>query len=176
MLDSRLVRWTLGAALAATGVWIFANGSWYRSLEAVSSERIVTGLLRERSWHSSGSSIFFIGLGGRHPAGLDVTQACSTATIAAAALIVTGLLIALARSTVGASLLALVAAVGLVAVVNVGRLVLLAWSAANWGFQGWFEWAHVYGGSLVSMVAVAGACALYLRLLRRSPANRRHRI
>jgi exosortase/archaeosortase family protein len=156
----------LGAVL---GGWLLFNTASWRDGEAWSAAHVVQALLGS-TYHPDGSSTFFVGLGSSHAIGLNITPACSTAPLAGALLVITGLLIAFTRIDPMRAGLGLLIAVTVVGVVNVVRLLLLSWSAAEFGVSGWFEWLHVYGGSFVSIAAVVVACGLYLRFVRRPPA------
>jgi exosortase/archaeosortase family protein len=169
-LARRSPRWVAGLAAAAAGGYLISNTAAYRDGEAWSAAQVVAGLIG-KTYHVAGSSTFFVGLGGPHAIGLNITPACSTAAIAGALLIITGLLISLADVQPLRAALGTVAAVGVVALVNLLRLVVLSWSATRWGVAGWFEWLHVYGGSLLTILAVIAACLVYLRCIRRGPTR-----
>jgi exosortase/archaeosortase family protein len=170
----RSPRWVAGVTAAALGGYLIANTAEYRDGEAWSAAQVVAGLIG-KTYHAAGSSTFFVGLGGPHAIGLNITPACSTAAIAGAALIITGVLISLADVQPLRAALGTVAAVGVVAMVNLFRLVVLSWSATRWGVAGWFEWLHVYGGSLLTILAVIAACGVYLRCIKRGPTITRAR-
>lgn len=173
-LVRRSPRWMAGLAVALFGGYLIANTATYRDGEAWSASRVVAVLLGS-TYHAAGSSTFFVGLGGRHAIGLKITPACSTAAVAGAVLIITGLLIALANVEPLRAALGTLAAVAVVAVVNLVRLLALSWSAARWGVSGWFEWLHVYGGSLLTILAVIVACGVYVRCIRRGGTTLRAR-
>lgn len=167
-------RFTAGILAAAVGGWLLLNTATYRDGEAWSTARVVQFFFGN-TYHHAGSTTFYVGLGGRHPIGLNVTSECSTAAIAAAILLITGLLVALTRIDPVRAATGMCAAVALVTVVNVGRLLLLSWSASNWGVSGWFEWLHVYGGSFLTILAVIAAIGVYLRFVRRGSGFGQHR-
>ena len=113
----------LGLAGAVLGGWLLLNTGLWRDGEAWSAARLVQAIFGG-TYHHHGSPTFFVGLGSNHAIGLNITPACSTAPIAGALLIITGLLVAFTRIDPLRALVGLLAAVAVVAIVNVARLLV----------------------------------------------------
>jgi exosortase/archaeosortase family protein len=170
----RATRCSSGAALALAGVWVLANTATYREAEAWSIAKVVSATADQGTHLQPHSATFFVGLNTNHGVGLRIDQLCSTGPIAGLVLIITGLLMTFAGVRVHRSILGAGLMIGIVTLVNGLRLTALAWTAATWGLSGWFEWLHLYGGAALTMFAIIGGCALYLRLLRRPTHTAAH--
>lgn len=153
--------------MLVAGGWILANPASYRGAEARSTARLITALADRGTALQTDSATVFVALATDHGVGLRIDQLCSSGPVAGVVLLLTSMLIAAAGVRIGRALLGAALLVGLVAWTNAVRLTLLAWTAANWGLDGWFEWLHLYGGAAATMLALIAGCALYLWMLRR---------
>jgi exosortase/archaeosortase family protein len=168
----------IGALFCAVGV--LAGQARYRGAEASLGARAVRWTLGYPVDAERGMQTLFFGYhhdGKLGLLGLQITLGCSSALLVTPILIVTALLLCFGRMSALRILAAALIAGGLVVGFNVLRLVVIAGLVGVWGPQSGFGWGHTLFGSVLTLVGMSGALAVYWLVVgtRRRPLRLRRR-
>lgn len=163
-----VLRWLAAGVSFALAAALIVGDAGYRGFEA----RLAAGAVHQLLGYpaTADRQAFFFGFrhgGARHLLGLTVSMGCSSVFLLAPMLILTGVLAAYSGKSlarIGAA--AAVAAVVFV-MVNLLRLVMISALMVWWGVQTGFGWGHTLFGSILTLIGMAGAAAVYYLIVSR---------
>jgi exosortase/archaeosortase family protein len=155
--------WFGPAMIAALGVAVVACNGFIRNGEAVITAHVLGLLTGEHTWVMYPQHTLYwhsnVMVGG-----VEVTAECSSALLigplllAGAAMIISG---RFPRRRIG---IALALACPLLFLLNLVRLVSIAWASSRWSYDG-FNWAHTVAGALLGIAAVTVSVGVFLLIL-----------
>lgn len=154
-----------GVSVLAIAVALGVHLGTYRGAEATVAGWLSGPLLGTQTFVSATNAVFFIDVGSADVFGLRVTTECTSGIITAFILGVSGLLIGSSRFRLGRVSAAALTGAATFAAVNMGRLLLVATASRTWGLDDGYRWTHTWAGSIVTLLGVVAACAVYLRIL-----------
>lgn len=162
------LRWDrapLAVILVAVGVLLVLDQEPFRGFEATLAALFARAFLLVPSSAESAEAVFF---GYHQPSGtiaIQVTLECS-AVLILAALSLLGAAVLLIRSvSTIAALSAWVAGCGVMVLFNVLRLAFLAAAFHWWGLAAGFERAHIFYGSVISVVGMVLSLVVFTTVL-----------
>lgn len=101
--------------------------------------------------------------------GYALTAGCSVAFLLAPLLLVVAGLVLAGRLTRRKAVVTSIILTALLFTVNQLRFAVIAWSMHVWGFETGYERSHIFLGTFVSTLGVAGGLALVLTQMTRRP-------
>jgi exosortase/archaeosortase family protein len=172
---TRILR-MLGAACFMALAWLtWTERTGYRGYEATAAGAVAGIATRSHAIVNRSNSTFFVNVGKPHVFGVVVTPQCTSAVATIAVLVVLAVTVVASRFTLRRILFAGLAAAGLFFVMNLFRLVVIAFASDHWGLVAGYHWSHVWVGTFVTVFAGGSAAALYIAVLggRARPGRRR---
>jgi exosortase/archaeosortase family protein len=147
-----------------------ADEAVYRGFESRLAAGAVHQLLGYSAVAVTDRQTFFFAFdsgGSRHMLGLDVSLGCSSVFLLAPMLMFTGILAAYSTKPLFGLGVAAAAATAVIVGVNLLRLVMIAALMVWWGVQTGFGWGHTLFGSILTLVGLAAASAVYYLIVAR---------
>ncbi len=135
-----------------------------RALETVLSARIAGLITGSHTVGVPGTDTFYWLVGTPRITGLIITGECTSAILMGPLLMVVGVVALGGRVRTGRLFLGAVAVSAIVFAANLGRIGLITWATYRYGGAG-FTWSHTILGSLVTLLAFAGALVMLAWLL-----------
>jgi exosortase/archaeosortase family protein len=108
--------------------------------------------------------VFWFRADGLPWSGIQITAECTSAVLLTPLMVVVGVLLLAKRMSVPRVLLAAAAAGGSMLVVNLARFVGLV-AALTYGGHAVFDWAHVVGGTVLTMLGALAGLFLFGRIV-----------
>lgn len=165
-----VVRWLFAGLMCGSAALLIVAEAAYRGFESRLAAGVVHQLLGYSSVAVTDRQTFFFAFqtgGTKHMLGLNVSLGCSSVFLLAPMLMITGIMAAYsARPLVKLGFAAAAAAVVFIAV-NLLRLVMIAGLMVWWGVQTGFGWGHTLFGSILTLVGMAAASAVYYLIVSR---------
>jgi exosortase/archaeosortase family protein len=153
-----------GIAVVFCAIGALAGQARYRGFEAALGARAVRWTLGYPVDSERGMQTLFFGYhyhGKPGLLGLQVTLGCSSVLLITPILFATALLLCFGRMSALRILTAALIAGGLVVGFNVLRLVVITALVGVWGPQSGFGWGHTLFGSVLTLIGMSGALAVY---------------
>lgn len=165
-LPLRLSRWMVGIAMLVAGVAAWTFGTAYRLHEARLEAWFVNVFSPVRAVAQDGTAVVWTGLGTSNIMGFNITSACSSAALMGGFCAVTAVLLLVWGSRTKAILVGAIIALAVVLGTNIVRLSVVIAASRIWGHRG-FEWAHLYLGTVLTVLGLFVAAGAYLFVLMR---------
>lgn len=169
---TRLIRWSVFAAVFTAGVLLLVFASWWRGIETWASAHTIGLATTHTTIPVTKAGVVVLTHASGPPSLFGLSSECSVAQILGAVLIGGAPLVLVRRLGVGRVLSALGMAGLVLVVVNVLRLTAIGVAISSWGQDG-FAVAHTYLGSLLTFIGtcLAGVAFAAALLVRRRPVN-----
>lgn len=174
---ARTARALAGIVAAFCAAGVLAGEARYRGYEAALGARAVRWALGFPVDAVRAKQILFFGYhyqGKPGMLGLQITLGCSSVLLVTPILLATSMLLMFGRMAAARVLAAAAVAGVLVVGFNVLRLVVITALVGVWGPQSGFGWGHTLFGSVLTLVGMSGALAVFWLVLtaRRRPGRR----
>jgi exosortase/archaeosortase family protein len=139
-----------------SGIALVVFNPAVRGIETVLSARFAGLITGSRAVGVSHSHTFYWLVGTSRVTGLIITSDCTSAILIGPVLVAVAIFAFRRRVPAGRLFAAAVLVSGMLFVANLLRLGLITWATYHYGGPG-FTWSHVILGSLLTLVAFAGA-------------------
>jgi exosortase/archaeosortase family protein len=164
-----VARWLAAGLSCVSAVTLIADEAGYRGFEAQLAAAGVRDLLGYSAVALTDRQTFVFAYGSgdaRHMLGLTVSLGCSSVFLLAPILMLTGILAAYSSKPLLRLGVAAAAAAAVFLAANLLRLVMIAALMDWWGIQAGFGWGHTLFGSILTLLGMAAASAVYYLLVR----------
>lgn len=174
-----VVRRLFAGLSCVAAAMMVASEARYRGFESRLAAGAVHQLLGYSAVAVTDRQTFFFAFdsgGSRHMLGLDVSLGCSSVFLLAPMLMLTGILAAYSAKPLFGLGVAAMAAAAVIVGVNLLRLVMIAALMVWWGVQTGFGWGHTLFGSILTLVGLTAASAVYYVIVARGNRPRVGRV
>lgn len=171
--NNRIIRWLLATLYVAVAAWSVFALHTSRSIEGGASAWVMNHLFGMDVQHTPGNPTIVVH--SQEPFILLISPECAVAYIVAPLLVVAALLTIARRFNPFRIALATAISTAVVVAVNQVRISAVGMAMANWGSEG-YGWMHTVGGSVMTLLGIAGALTLlWLLGVRESKSQHRRR-
>lgn len=146
-------------------MWVVLIRATYRQVETLLAGTFTHSVTPGQALINRHADTIFLNLHTTRVFGLVVTPECSSAIVTAAVLGLAALTISFTRFRLRRVLLAAGAAAGLFALINLLRLVMIAFATDHWGLTSGYRWSHLWAGSFVTVFGGITAATAYIVVL-----------
>ena len=160
-----VVRLGTAGLFAAAGLLVILYRTAYRQIETVLAGGATHTLLSGGYFVNRDTETFFLHTGTSKVFGVVVTPVCSSAVISGVILAITAVVVASSRFSLLRALLAALASAGGFALLNLGRVILIAFASNESGIRAGYQWSHDWAGTFVTVFGGVLAAVVYLVLL-----------
>lgn len=144
--------------------WLVVQNDMFRALEARAVTPLAALVIGDGPAVRVNDVVYFA-LGTPRRFGLQLTDECTSALLLIPLLVMMGFFAIYTRLSLRRQLLAVFSGAALILAVNFARMVTIAFSTWEWGFNPGYEYSHVFVGSAASLVGFVGAVLLALWVL-----------
>lgn len=153
----------VGVLMFVLAGWLVVQNDMFRSFEARMVTPVAALVIGGPAVRVN--DIVYFGLGTQRRFGLQLTDECTSALLLIPLLVMMAFFAIFTRLSLRRQLLAVFSGAVLILAVNLGRMVTIAYSTWEWGFNPGYEYSHVFVGSAASLVGFVGAVLLALWIL-----------